>query len=38
MNRGLSRDIGGIEQYVRNFGFGHKGCLENGREGVIGNT
>jgi hypothetical protein len=38
MNRVLSRDGGGIEQYIRNFGFGHKGCEENGIEGVIGNT
>jgi hypothetical protein len=34
----LSRDRGGIEQYIWIFGFGHKGCEENGRGGVIGNT
>jgi hypothetical protein len=38
MNRVLSRDRRGIAQYVRIFGFGHKGSEENGRGGVIGNT
>jgi hypothetical protein len=38
VNRDLVRDGGGIKMYIRNFGFGDKGCEENGRGGVIGNT
>jgi hypothetical protein len=38
VNRDLVRDEGGIEQYIRKFVFGDKGCDENGRGGVIGNT
>jgi hypothetical protein len=34
----LSRDRGVVAQHIRNFSFGHKGCEENGREAVIGNT
>jgi hypothetical protein len=38
VNRVLSRDDGGIEQYIRKFVFGDKGCEETGRGGVSGNT